>query len=84
MSDEKQETIEDIVAEMREYESTPPPRDAWLDLADRIEAAWKAERERGAEAAQICGEIGEMIGREARLSDGLYRERSSKGVARQT
>ena len=65
MSDEKQETIEDIVAEMREYESTPPPRDAWLDLADRIEAAWKAERERGAEAAQICGEIGEMIGREA-------------------
>lgn len=32
------ETIEDIVAEMREYESTPPPRDAWLDLAGRIEA----------------------------------------------
>ena len=46
MRDEKQETIEDIVAEMREYESTPPPRDAWLDLADRIEAAWRAERER--------------------------------------
>ena len=45
MSDEKQETIKDIVAEMREYESTPPPRDAWLDLADRIEAAWKRERE---------------------------------------
>lgn len=61
MSD-KHETIEDIVAEMREYESTPPPRDAWLDLADRIEAAWKRERERGAEAAQICGEIGEAIG----------------------
>lgn len=62
MRDEKQETIEDIVSEMREYESTPPPRDAWLDLADRIEAAWKRERERGAEAAQICGEIGEAIG----------------------
>ena len=46
MRDEKQETIEDIVSEMREYESTPPPRDAWLDLADRIEAAWRAERER--------------------------------------
>ena len=46
MRDEKQETIEDIVSEMREYESTPPPRDAWLDLADRVEAAWRAERER--------------------------------------
>lgn len=33
--------------------------------ADRIEAAAKREREVGAEAAQICGEIGEMIGREA-------------------
>lgn len=32
------ETIKSIVAEMREYESTPPPRDAWLDLADRVEA----------------------------------------------
>ena len=36
--------------------------------ADRIEAAWKAERESGAEAAQICGEIGEMVGRESALS----------------
>ena len=27
-------------------------------------AAWKREREAGAEAAQICGEIGEMVGRE--------------------
>ena len=34
------------------------------DIIDRIEAAWKREREAGAEAAQICGEIGEMIGRE--------------------
>lgn len=38
------ETIDDIVAEMREYESEPPPRDAWLDLADRIEAAYKCEQ----------------------------------------
>ena len=37
--------------------------------ADRIEAAAKREREVGAEAAQICGEIGEMIGRESALSD---------------
>ena len=31
----------------------------------RIESAAKREREAGAEAAQICGEIGEMIGHEA-------------------
>ena len=39
--------------------------DRMADIIDRIEAAWKREREAGAEAAQICGEIGEMIGREA-------------------
>ena len=33
------------------------------DIIDRIEAAHKREREAGAEAAQICGEIGESIGR---------------------
>ena len=33
--------------------------------ADRIEAAAKREREAGAAAAQICGEVGEMVGREA-------------------
>lgn len=39
--------------------------DRMADIIDRIEAAWKREREAGAEAAQICGEIGERIGREA-------------------
>lgn len=39
--------------------------DRMADIIDRIEADWKREREAGAEAAQICGEIGEMIGREA-------------------
>ena len=39
--------------------------DRMSDIIDRIEAAWKREREAGAEAAQICGEIGEMVGREA-------------------
>ena len=36
-----------------------------LRFADRIEAAHKREREAGADAAQICGEIGEMVGRDA-------------------
>ena len=36
-----------------------------LDAADRIDAAAKREREAGAEAAQVCGWIGEMVGREA-------------------
>ena len=68
------ETINDIVAEMRigdlcaEDTSASRPEhinDFLASYADRIEAAWKREQEAGAEAAQICGEIGEMVGREA-------------------
>ena len=67
------ETIEDIVADIR-AQNQGLPEDSYalspqvcdlLSLADRIDAAWKREREAGAEAAQICGEIGEMVGREA-------------------
>ena len=74
MSNERQETIADIVTEMRIgdlcAEDTSAARPAYINnfldsYADRIEAAWMREREAGAEAAQICGEIGEMIGREA-------------------
>ena len=66
MSNKRQETIADIVSEMREGVVA----DGWMEqtlreFANRIEAAKKREREAGAEAAQICGEIGEMIGREA-------------------
>ena len=73
MSNEKQETIADIVDDIR-AQNQGLPEDSYalsplvcdlLSLADRIEAAAKREREAGAEAAQICGEIGEMIGREA-------------------
>ena len=73
MSD-KQETIADIVAALRAVayiQTAESPRDV-LEFANRIEAAAKREREAGAEAAQICGEIGEMIGREA------TREKSSQ------
>lgn len=74
MSNERQETVADIVAEMRIgdlcAEDTSASRAEYINdflasYADRIEAAWKREREAGAAAAQICGEIGEMIGREA-------------------
>lgn len=80
MRDEKNETIADIVAEIRgswaqvyfcegsrrkdgeycdnEFVAIEPE-----SIADRIEAAWKRELEAGAEASQICGEIGEAIGR---------------------
>ena len=63
----KQETIADIVAEMRlGVKDWKGERLGVFDcFADRIEAAAKREREAGAEAAQICGEIGKMIGREA-------------------
>ena len=74
MSNERQETIADLVAKMRIgdlcAEDTSASRPEYLNdflasYADRIEAAWKREREAGAEAAQICGEIGEIVGREA-------------------
>lgn len=68
----EQETIADIVRDMRVYAKNSKVNggevDVWnwlADYADRIEAAHKRERKAGAEAAQICGEIGEMIGREA-------------------
>ena len=67
MSNAKQETIADIVAQLRaaaHIQNADSPRDV-LKFADRIEAAAKRERETGAAAAQICGEVGEMVGREA-------------------
>ena len=80
MSNEKQETIADIVADIR-AQNQGLPEDSYalsplvcdlLSFADRIESAAKREREAGAEAAQVCGEIGEMIGMEA------TREKSSR------
>ena len=79
MSDENgcevMETIDEIVREMRiigsvEEKSTDQMLSSFQSpglrmFADRIEAAAKREREAGSEAAQICGEIGEMVGREA-------------------
>ena len=71
----KQETISDIVAEMRrlnpeKFLSTPwyceQLPNKMRSYADRIEEAAKREREAGAEAAQICGEIGEIVGRATR------------------
>ena len=68
------ETINDIVRKMRIgdlcAEDTSAARPAYINdilasYADRIEEAWKREREAGAAAAQICGEIGEKVGREA-------------------
>ena len=78
MSNEKHETVADIVAEMRKraeevYAGQAGYPESWKDqmnddeireIADRIEAAHKREREAGAEAAQICGEIGEIVGRD--------------------
>ena len=71
MSNAKQETIADIIKEARgvfdelsKHGYNVVSVDRMADIIDRVEADWKREREAGAEAAQICGEIGEMIGRE--------------------
>ena len=80
MRNAKHETVADIVADIR-AQNLGLPEDSYalsplvcdlLSFADRIEAAHKREREAGAEAAQVCGESGEMIGREA------TREKSSR------
>lgn len=52
MSNERKETIEDIISELRSEPFAEGGAKPWLHyLADRIEAAWKREREAGAEAA---------------------------------
>ena len=78
MSNANQETIADIVAKMLEFADTDSQtigrdvlRRCIQKFAKRIEAAAKREREAGAEAAQICGEIGEMIVRESTCKDSL-------------
>ena len=72
MSNANQETIADIITEargvfdeMRKHGYNVVSVNRMADIIDRIVSAEKREREAGAEAAQICGEIGEMVGREA-------------------
>lgn len=48
---EKRETLADIVAEIRAYGAQPPPRLMWLEIADRIEAAWGRDEELAVEHA---------------------------------
>ena len=65
------ETIADIITEargvfdeLRKHGYNVVSVDRMADIIDRVEEAHKREREAGAEAAQIFGEIGEMVGRE--------------------
>ena len=79
MSNEK-ETVADIVAEMRQ-DIADGTVGMWADFGgeiargyvNRIEAASAREREAGADAAQICGDIGEIVGRESAIAE-LKRE----------
>ena len=65
MSNERHDTIDDIVEMLRANARGDRFDDfSFTSLADRIESARKREREARADAAQICGEIGEMVGRE--------------------
>ena len=88
------ETINDIVREMRIgdlcAEDTSAARPAYINdilasYADRIEAAWKREQEAGAAAAQICGEIGEIVGREATTekSSAVGNANAVRGIAQE-
>lgn len=82
MNTKNQETIADIVAEIRRQNPETFLASPWCyqplpnkmrSYADRIEAAAKREREAGAGAEQICGEIGEIVGRESAIAE-LKRE----------
>ena len=71
MNKGNKETIADIIKEargvfdeLRKHGYNVVSVERMADIIDRIEAA-EREREAGAEAAQIIGEIGEMVGREA-------------------
>lgn len=88
------ETINDIVAEMRigdlcaeDTSATRPEyiNDILASYADRIEEAWMREREAGAAAAQICGEIGEIVGREATTekSSAVGNANAVRGIAQE-
>lgn len=83
MSDEKQETIEGIVAEMRSNEFDDPRFDKYAlwaarrlakDWADRIEAAWKAERESAEADALVVGGMVEAMRNEKRGNAAKLRE----------
>ena len=75
MNTENQETIADIITvargvfdELRKHGYNVVSVERMADIIDRVEEAHKREREAGAEAAQICGEIGEMVGRSRMIS----------------
>ena len=64
MNKENKETIADIITEargvfdeLRKHGYNVVSVDRMADIIDRVEEAHKREREAGAEAAQICGEI---------------------------
>ena len=70
------QSAEQIIADIQELEKFHLSEEKMLNercqvLADLYDKA-KRELEAGAEAAQVCGEVGEMIGREA------TREKSSR------
>ena len=72
MSNVNKETIADIITvargvfdELRKHGYNVVSVERMADIIDRVEEAHKREREAGAAVAQICGEIGEMVGRES-------------------
>lgn len=81
MSDEKRETVADIVAQMRgRGEDGRMDRRLWLDYADRIEAAWKRERAKvEADALEAGGivEAGRNNGNAAAMREALVAVKKS-------
>ena len=81
MSNEKHETLADIVREIRQAEVTwhrseiaQLPTQYLKEWADRIEAAWKAERERVKADALVVGGMVEAMRRDKRGNAAKIRE----------
>ena len=70
------ETVDDIERELREYGDRPPPMRAWIDLADRIDAAYKRDLQAMVDAGEIdmrtaMGEVERLRSENARLVEAM-------------
>ena len=70
------ETVDDIERELREYGDRPPPRRAWIDLADRLHAAYKRDMQAIVDVNEIAmktatDEVERLRAENARLTEAM-------------
>lgn len=60
MREQHEETVSEVLSEWRKYGDRPPPRNAWIDMPDRLDAALAREADKRREWTDeidsiICG-----------------------------